>query len=141
MIDRDLFAGCLNDLIRHLEPEYTSRSKLSLENTDDQAEPVTQDPAALDSEEDHGRRQEACRQRRVTLRRLRSILSMAPSSDNMARGVSLWIVDSEGPEEEQKYSYVLLIQYSKMLIVSKKNVSGVEKLLSKCQIWMLVIMR
>lgn len=40
-------------------------------------------------------------------------------------------LDSEGTEEEQKYSYVLLIHYSNMLIVSKKNASGVERLLSE----------
>ncbi|WP_042168103.1 hypothetical protein [Paenibacillus gorillae] len=40
-------------------------------------------------------------------------------------------LDSAGSEEEQRYSYVLLIQYSNMLIVSKKNVSGVEKFLSE----------
>ncbi|WP_281883349.1 hypothetical protein [Paenibacillus sp. YYML68] len=39
-------------------------------------------------------------------------------------------LDSEGTEEELKYAYLLLIQYSDMLIVSKKNVSGVERMLS-----------
>lgn len=40
-------------------------------------------------------------------------------------------LDSAGFEEEQRYAYVLLIQYADMLIVSKKNVSGIEKSLSK----------
>ena len=40
-------------------------------------------------------------------------------------------LNSEGSEEEQKYSYVLLIQYSDMIIISKKNISGLEKLISE----------
>ncbi|MNC43736.1 hypothetical protein D3C75_926110 [compost metagenome] len=40
-IDRDLFAGRLNDLNRELDTELTRRSKLQLELRDDQAEPVS----------------------------------------------------------------------------------------------------
>ncbi|WP_339279086.1 recombinase family protein [Paenibacillus sp. FSL W8-1187] len=40
-IDRDLFAGRLNDLNRELDAELTRRSKLQLELRDDQVEPVS----------------------------------------------------------------------------------------------------
>ncbi|THF74127.1 recombinase family protein [Cohnella fermenti] len=40
-IDRDLFAGRLNDLNRELDVELTRRSKLQLELQDDHAEPVS----------------------------------------------------------------------------------------------------
>lgn len=40
-IDRDLFAGRLNDLNKELDAELTRRSKLQLELRDDQAEPVS----------------------------------------------------------------------------------------------------
>jgi hypothetical protein len=39
-------------------------------------------------------------------------------------------LDSEGNEEELKYAYLLIIQYSDMLIISRKNISGIDKLLS-----------
>lgn len=40
-IDRDLFAGRLNDLNKELDAELTLRSKLELELRDDQADPVS----------------------------------------------------------------------------------------------------
>lgn len=40
-IDRDLFAGRLNDLNKELDTELTRRSKLQLELRDDQADPIS----------------------------------------------------------------------------------------------------
>ncbi|MGF7049329.1 hypothetical protein J2T13_003839 [Paenibacillus sp. DS2015] len=38
-------------------------------------------------------------------------------------------LDSEGNEEEPKYAYLLIVQYSDMLIISKKNVSSIDRIL------------
>ncbi|MCG3087340.1 hypothetical protein [Sporosarcina cyprini] len=38
-------------------------------------------------------------------------------------------LDETGSEEEIKYAYLLLIQYSNMLIINKKNISGLNTLL------------
>ncbi|MCM3784788.1 hypothetical protein M3231_17620 [Neobacillus mesonae] len=40
-------------------------------------------------------------------------------------------LNSDGAEEEIKYAYLLLVQHNDMLVISKKNISGLEKLIEK----------
>lgn len=39
-------------------------------------------------------------------------------------------LDTEGSEIELKYAYLLIVQYSDMVVVNKKNISGLDRLLS-----------
>ncbi|MGP0585556.1 recombinase family protein [Paenibacillus timonensis] len=129
-IDRDLFAGRLNDLNKELEEELTRRSKLQAELRDDQSNPVSVDIVrSLMAKFDTLLRQSPFQQRKTLLhlivkkitlddkRRVDSVelafneeiqkhfLSVAPFADTKAEGA--FPLSGKAPDLRQALSFII----------------------------------